>query len=343
MKILKILSILALPLMMLLSCDKSELEVNVKEGGLLEIKTPSLNYVVGNSGPYTGVFRVYQGETKVTQIDIYATFNSTRPDTLVETDLDGKIEKSVIYTKLKSNTVKFTTINLTSDVNSIEEFSFNFADIQSPFTIETEEQPAIETDKEYVVIKGFSRNDVGQGLPASDGDYTIGDYWEFRYDVTTSDGRVVTQDKPTKTTVATRYAGKYKCLKGEYWHPSLGNYYHTGDWPDETIIESVDAKTYRVLEYIGPFDGNEWYFQIEDGIISYPLEWNGEAQILNDQPLITCQTNPSDLTNVCGEAGANTVVNDDVNGKDQLIMALGYYTSGSGPRQFYQKFEKIVE
>jgi hypothetical protein len=97
-----------------------------------------------------------------------------------------------------------------------------------------------------------------------------------------------------------------------------------------------------VVEYIGPFDGNTWYFQVNDGVISYPLEWAGAAQLLNGQPLITCQTNPNDLINVCGEPGANTVVNDDVEGKDQLIMALGYYTAGSGPRQFYQVLEKNV-
>jgi hypothetical protein len=48
------------------------------------------------------------------------------------------------------------------------------------------------------------------------------------------------------------------------------------------------------------------------------------------------------MTNVnCGNS--NYVINNDVNGKDRLVMSIGYYTSGSGPREFYQVLEKIVE
>ena len=335
MKLLKILATLVLPLLIMQSCEKAEFEVPVQEGGLIEIKNPSLNYVVGNPGPYESTVRIYQGEIKVEKVDVYATFYSTRPDTVIATD-------EVVSTQLISNIVLFTTLKPSSpSQNSIESFSFEFDDIYSPFTIETEVYPeGVLADD---VKKGATNTDLGDALPATDSEYRIGDYWSFEYHVTTTDGRTIIQNKPTKATVATRYAGSYKCLKGEYWHPSLGNYYHTDVWPAETLIESVDAKTYRVIEYIGPFDGNEWYFQIDGNIISYPLVWDGAAQLLNDQPLITCESNPADLTDVCGEPGANTVVNDDVNGKDKLIMALGYYTAGSGPRQFYQVYEKIVK
>lgn len=43
----------------------------------------------------------------------------------------------------------------------------------------------------------------------------------------------------------------------------------------------------------------------------------------------------------CGNS--NFVVRDNVDGKDKLYMSFGYYTTGSGPREFYQVMEKIVE
>jgi Na+/H+ antiporter NhaD/arsenite permease-like protein len=101
------------------------------------------------------------------------------------------------------------------------------------------------------------------------------------------------------------------------------------------------------VEYFGAFNGNEWYFQIdENDIISYPEETpDGDAQAGNGQPLITCQSNPSDFAAdglPCG-ADANVVVRDDVTGKDRLYMTFGYFTAGSGPRTFWQVMEKIPE
>lgn len=312
MRIKYIITLVALAGLVFQSCDKSEQVVSGKEGGLVEIKNPSINYVVGNPGPYSSAIRVYQGEIKTTKVDIYKTFYGTVYDTIT---VDSIVPKSVV-----SNTVLYTTIELSSvlDQNSIQSFEFTFDDLREGLTVE------------------------GNELPANDGNYQIGDYWEFTYFSTVSDGRVVQQNTTTKATVATRYAGKYKCIDGRYFRLGVLTY-TTGDWPAETYIESVDAKTYKVLEYWGAFDGNEWYFQIENGVITYPAEWDGVAQLLNGQPLITCESSPGDMTEVCGLPGANTVVNDDVNGKDLLIMANGYYTSGSGPRVGYQVMEKIVE
>ncbi len=341
MKKLNILFFLVLTLFFLSSCEDIKDPVPAKEGGLIELKDPSINYVVGNPGPYAASVRVYQGDVKTTKIEIYKKFNSTRPDTLVLTKKeDGTVTKSLLTTALVSNTVLYATINITGDQNSIQSFSFTFDELRNGLTIEKEiiPTPVVDTSKfSYAIVKGFTYNDVGEALPNSDGNYTIGDNWEFAYYSTVDDGRIVTQNTKTKVTVATRYAGKYRCVDGRYFRLGVLTY-TTGDWPAETYIESVDAKTYKVLEYWGAFDGNEWYFQIENGVISYPA-----GQNLNDQPMITCETNPGDMTEVCGLPSANTVVNDDVNGKDRLIMANGYYTAGSGPRVGYQVMEKIVE
>jgi hypothetical protein len=181
----------------------------------------------------------------------------------------------------------------------------------------------------------------GKPLPTSDGDYLIGDYWELQYFQTTSDGRTVLQDLTTKITVATRFAGKYRFVEGEYYR--LGVLTSSGDyWDPEYLIESIDAKTYKMNGVCAWMD-QVLYFQIDNnGKITYPAEWKGKAQVINTMPIITCELNASDLAEVrCG--ASNFVTKDDVNGKDKLTMSFGYYTTGSGPRVFYQVMEKIVE
>ena len=70
MKNLKYISLLFIALTTFLSsCDESDDEIlknsfALTEGGLLDIKTPSINYVVGNQGPYTNTMRVFQGTVK---------------------------------------------------------------------------------------------------------------------------------------------------------------------------------------------------------------------------------------------------------------------------------------
>lgn len=318
MKIIRILSILFLSLLVIPACDESESVVTGVEGGLLEILDASVNYVVGNSGPYTSRITVYQGETKTTKVEVYKSFHTTVP---APTDDDTTAVKSVT-----SNEVLFKTIDITNtSENTIESISFSLGDLIEGLTVE------------------------GNPLPASDGEYQIGDTWELKYASTTDDGRVVFQNKSTSITVATRFAGKYKCVDAVYgrYTGTIEWFYTEADWPSETIIQSVDAITYKVLEYFGPFDGNEWYFQVDPTTleISYPLEWKGVAQTGNGQEFITCGTNPNDFA-IMGLDCTNTsnvVVLDDVNGKDKLYMTFGYYTTGSGPRTFYQVMEKIVE
>ena len=49
-----------------------------------------------------------------------------------------------------------------------------------------------------------------------------------------------------------------------------------------------------------------------------------------------------DLSNVCGGSDKNKVIRSS-DGKDVLVMSFGYFTAGSGSREFYQKLEKIIE
>lgn len=140
-----------------------------------------------------------------------------------------------------------------------------------------------------------------------------------------------------------KITGKYRALFGEYYRIGEGPNCVAADWPDETEIIYLCGTTYRVVEYFGCFDGNEWYIDIdEDGSITYPATTpDGDPQNGNGQPLITCQSNPLDMTNVpCGE-GSNTMT---IDGETvTLNMTYGYFTPDSGSREFTHILEKIVD
>lgn len=304
----KILNIFILSVfMMAISCNKSEDLVtgNAAEGGLLETSSTALMYVVGSTGTYSFDLFVNQSKnsaTNVSSILIYKSFYSQ------DTAKGGW-----------SNEVLAETITISnSESHYVNTSEYTFANLIEGLTID------------------------GEAIPNTDTKLNIGDFWRFRVVSQLSNGKAYEQAFKVDLTVSTRYAGEYKTIEAEYFRLGVLTY-TTADWPAVIVIQSIDAITYKQLEYWGPFDGNQLYFQIDvDGNITYPAEWDGVAQTGNGQPLITCTTNPGDMTEVrCDES--NYVQNDDVNGKDRLYMSFGYYTSGSGPRAFYQALEKIVE
>jgi hypothetical protein len=296
------------------SCNESEDLVtdNAREGGLLDPASTSVNYVVGQpEGPYTMSFLVRQSDVKTTQVNIYKSFTSTVKYTEI---VDGKeVEKSKTFT---SNEVLAESIDITDMKNHHISSSYDFNKLTQGLQVES--------------LTG------GPGpLPASDGDYQIGDKWLFRVESVLDDGRVVQQAAPISVAVSTRYAGTYKPVAGSYFRLGVPTTDLSG-WPDKVLIESVDATTYRILEYWGPFEANEVLFQIIDGKIIYVPD-----QVFNDQPMITCESNPGDFVPAVNCGNTNYVINDDLTGKDRLVMTSGYYTGGSGPRVFYQILEKV--
>jgi len=296
----------------LLSCNESEdlVTEGAIAGGKIDVSSVSNSYVVGNTGPYTMEFFINQNSSvQIESIDIYKSFTGT--------DLfkDSEDEDSVVA--YASNEVKDRTITISNPGNHFITVDYMYDEMIADLEAK------------------------GAPLPTEDGGLRIGDKFSFRIEAHLSDGRTVQQSYSVAYTVSTRYAGNYKAIEAAYYRIGVLTYV-TSDWPELTI-ESVDATTYKMLEYIGPFNGNEWYFQIIDGVISYPETTPaGAAQVLNDQPLITCESNPGDMTNVPCGGSSNFVVNDDVDGKDKLYMSVGYYTAGSGSREFYQVLEKIV-
>lgn len=317
MKKILIYTLGLLTLIVPFSCDEKDdiLTENAIEGGLINPATTSVNYVVGDGAAYTFGLDLVQGKTskqQITEVKIYkSVFRGAVPFS------DPEAEGDSIPARWSNEVLEETITISNSKSHSIRVTPMNFASLRSGLLI------------------------GGEELPATDSEMNIGDYFNFKVESILSDGRVVMQAYDVKISVSTRFAGKYRLVEGAYWR--IGVLTNEGSyWPAETLMESIDAKTYK-MNGVAAWDDQELYFQIEDdGTISYPEKWNGVAQIINDQPLITCLTNPADMALAhCGSS--NYIIKDNEEGKDRLIMSYGYYTSGSGPRVFYQVMEKIVE
>ncbi len=301
MKTFKYIGLFLVSLMLTFSCTEEDVDEVLKidhTGGLINVLSSSLNYVVGDGADYPINLIAAHGSNAITSIDVYNTYTNSLG--------------------ASSNTVLIRTVDLTQSLT------------QEPanFTVNYEE-----------LISGI----VFDGGPLSpiDSELSIGDGFNLSYVAHLASGDTSESGSITKLTVSTRFAGKYTALDAVYYRIGVLTY-TVADWPLFTTIESVDAKTYRVVEYFGAFNGNEWYFQVEPDLsITYPAEWDGVAQTGNTQPLITCALDAGNMTNVdC--ANSNFIELDNVDGKDKLYMTFGYL-SPSGPREFYQVLEKIVD
>ena len=317
MKKIFYISFLVLLGLVFLQCDKEYDDLvtqDAKTGGLLDISNTSINYVVGDNKAYSYDLFVYQSsDYQVKTIKVYKSLYRvpvawSDPDDTTHTTADSIPAKW-------SDEVLEETISITNkNPHSVSVTALDFTGLTANLTI------------------------TGDSIPTSDGNMRIGDYFNFVVEVVMDDGTKYKQAKPVKMTISTRFAGTYVFVEGEYWRLSVlsssGHY-----WEPEYVIESIDAKTY-LMNGVCAWMDQTLYFQVEDdGTITYPESWNGADQTINDEPLITCANDATDMTNVyCSTS--NYVVKDDVDGKDQLIMSFGYYTGGSGPREFYQILQK---
>lgn len=294
-------------LMAAVSCNESEdlITADAQEGGLVTTAGSSFAYVVGSGDSYSFKLFVYQTErVKTTSIKLYKSFFSTS-DTLWSNEV---LQETISVTETKNHYVESTPLD--------------YAALAAGLQI------------------------GGADLPASDGGLSIGDYFKFRVEVVTDQGGEFEQSYNITYTVSTRYAGNYKVLQGLYYRIGVDQ---GPMWNDEVIvIKSIDAITYQWVDWgeLSGWAGNTLFFQIDgEGNITYPLEWPaGTAQTLNGQPLICLERNAGDLTSVSPfTTTPDVVIDDDVAGKDQLIMVYGYYTGGSGPREFLHHLQKVVD
>jgi len=309
MKKIKIYSLVALLFagFTFVSCDDStdELTGGAALGGELLVKKELIGYVVGNglTTNYANELSIFQGDEKVQTVDVYKTFTT----------------KNASGVDVISNKVLLRTLSTPASAqHEVISFGVNFNDLAANLSV------------------------GGVALPSSDSGLKIGDYWTLTYVSNLNNGQSHQTSSSTKIAVGTRFSGTYRCVDAAYYRIGVF-YYDEASWPAKTVIEAVDATTYRVTGYLGVFSNHpSWYFTIVNDVITIPLTYGGSPQLGNGQPFISCASNPTDMSLVnCGSS--NVVIRNDVTGKDRLKMSYGYYTPGSGPRTFYQEMEKIVD
>lgn len=311
MKIMKTLSnkfwyiLIAAFVFTVTSCGEQDdlLTENANTGGLVEVQTASVFYLLGD------VTAPYTIRLLVPQGEVKTTSIEVYAKF---TDALGTGEEGLLMTIPVDNTI-------------------NSSFVTGTFT--------------YNDLKAATSRADGSALPDDDFELVIGDNWTLSYRAMTTSGDWLNA-ATTNVGVATRFAGTYAVIDKDYWRINVDRSDLDGFWPATIDIVSVDASTYWQVEWVGPFDLNELYFTINPmDEIDYPENQpDGDPQIINDQPITTCDLNPGDLTNVfCDEPTTNTAQRVDPSGEDILYMAYGYFTPGSGPREFYQELEKIVE
>ncbi len=293
------------------ACDKEQddmVTANAVEGGLVAPQNPAINYIVGDNKNYTARVKVFQGDVKTTSIEVYKQF------------------KGVLGT---TGRVLLATVDVDENAGTaIVSYEFNYDGLRDGLTFAN-----------------------GGSIPADDQLLSIGDKWELTYTSLTSEGKKHTNSSATAMTtvsVATRYAGVYEVIASDYWR--LGVQSAAANWVGSIrFISSIDATTYYHSGF-GPFTLNDdarafFYFTIDSDLkINYLAEFDGAAITGLGSYLITCASDPANMTNVpCGDGVSDYVQNDDVTGADILIMSHGYFTTGSGPREMYEVLRKVVE
>lgn len=347
----------------LASCTSytDELTDDAVTGGLLTEVTPLISYVVGNGDDfeYKASFTVFQGSVSTTKVDVYSSFTqiNTAGDFIVGAEYEiislGDADNLTDFTLIGAEENTLGTVFTATGAGS---GSGKAQTITNEILLSTIDVPASPQHQTFnfsltypELIEGLFI--AGVPLPAEDTGLNIGDSWNLRYVATTSNGNATVNADKTKISVSTRYAGNYKVLSSsQYWRIGVETVSTYGDWHGgERTVESVDATTYKFIDYAGPFFAvtNTHYFTIDsDLVVETPITYNGVAQLLNTFGVINCVDTPDLMTNACGVPGLqNTVVKDDVLGKDVIYRSYGYNTTTGavGPREIYEVIEKVVD
>jgi len=298
MKNLKLLlSLLVLAALSFNSCTDSIDDLvteDVAVGGLVDVNSQLINYVIGTPEGYEVSLTIPQGEVKTQSIDVYKSF----------TGLEGN-----------SNRVLLKNIPVEATITAIQTFTISFGEL----------------------IDGLAVNDTP--LSSDDTSYNIGDFWTLEYEAKTSEGNTALNRNTTKVSVATRLAGIYSIVVGEYIHPSTAPDV-TSNYAGQTrIIESVNPDTYLFKE-IGPWtdQGNQFYFKVtEDNQVVVLKEWDGATQLIwGADELANCADNPNELSAARCVNTAELVESEE----DVITVSYGYIRT-SGTRQFNEVLVKI--
>jgi hypothetical protein len=206
-----------------------------------------------------------------------------------------------------------------------------------PVTVGAGGSQLIDVNLTYDQLKeGLTVN--GGPLPTDQTQLALGSGWVLRFE-----GQQATRklglNGSIQIAVLSRFAGLYKVIESTYWRIGVV----TATWTGETrFIGSVNDTTFSHPDYWGNFAwaGKSFWFTLDesDNSISVPID-SGDGRFGGTRA-INCTDDFAVFTNApC--TGSNVLIPDEVNGKHVIKLTYGYYTDGSGPREFYEVLEKL--
>ncbi|MCB9327549.1 MAG: hypothetical protein H6572_02565 [Lewinellaceae bacterium] len=206
----------------------------------------------------------------------------------------------------------------------------------------------ISNESKMLISETFNSDDLktglsvsGNQLPSNDELIPTGSSWTLTFEAETDHG-VQSLAGSIRVAVLSVYAGIYKVIDSEYFR--IGESY--GGWNGETrFIGSVDENTFSYNDAWGYFAwaGKSFDFDLnEDNSITVPLI--NSSGLFSGNRALRCDIEPQTFTSVSC-AGSNVLIPDPAaptskDGKHIIKLTYGYFTDGSGPREFYEVLEK---
>jgi hypothetical protein len=179
----------------------------------------------------------------------------------------------------------------------------------------------------------------GQPLPEVDENVVPGSGWVYRFEGVDAAGNAVPLLGAINM-VFSKYAGLYKVIDSHYFRIGVDN----GDWNgEERFIGHVDDVTLSYNDWWGPFAwaGASFHFSVDPDTKAITIPILTESGLFSGNRAISCKTDKGTFKSVPCD-GSNILVEDEATGKHKIYITYGYFTDGSGPREFYEVLEKIV-
>lgn len=243
---------------------------------------------------------------------------------------------------LKFNTIhslkKLASVNVYSTFKPAGSTTTSNEALFKSYTVTADAKNALSSTITYADLKnGLTFG--GQPLPANELDLAIGSSWTMRFEGVLTNGQKIDLPGSINVAVLSRFAGLYKVVNSKYYRIGV----LTGNWnTEERYIGSVNAETFSYNDYWGyfPWAGKSFRFKLNaNNTIQVPII-TGDG-LFSGTYAINCTDNADKFANVPCE-GSNLLVPNDATGKHKLYLTYGYFTDGSGAREFYEELEKIV-
>lgn len=178
----------------------------------------------------------------------------------------------------------------------------------------------------------------GESLPNDQEELAIGSGWVMSFEGVTADGTIVPLGGNVQVAVLSKYAGLYEVVSSSYYRINVQSISWTGEI---RFIGSVDENTFSYNNYWGPFawTGSSFNFDLnlDDFTITAPILVDGA--LFSGNRAVGCHTEPEIFVDVPCD-GSNVLI-EDPDGNHTIKITYGYFTDGSGSRQFYEELVKI--